>query len=157
MVIIGYIFCYHAVFIASLILHFQFSISSIIGIHQLELTGLPWNFDRKTCRSHLNVPKLVVFDNQMNHLYSNSAISIFPLLILLLQRSEGGDRRHSLIDVNQQKNKKDQDVLVHGLYADDILHFSNNSELYSSFAISSRSDLTSRRAPAWQWMCIWAT
>ena len=29
--------------------------------------------------------------------------------------------------------RKDQDVLVHGLYADDFLHFSNNSEFYTSF------------------------
>ncbi len=61
----------------------NFSISSVIGTHRLDLTDLPWNFDRKPGRSHLNIPKLVVFDNQMNHLYSNSSISIFPLLILL--------------------------------------------------------------------------
>jgi len=83
MVIIGYINYYHAVFIASLMPHFEFSISSVIGTHRLELTGLTWNFDRKPYRSHLSIPNLVVFDNQMNHLYSNSAISIFPLLILL--------------------------------------------------------------------------
>jgi hypothetical protein len=83
MVIIGYSNDYHAVFIASLMPHFEFANSSVIGTHQLELTGLPWNFHPKPCRSHLNIPKLVVSDNQMNHRYSNSAISIFPLLILL--------------------------------------------------------------------------
>ncbi len=83
MVIIGHFNYYHAVFITSLMPHFEFSISSVVGNHRLELTCLPWNFDRKPCRSDLNIPKFFVFDNQMNHLFSNSAITIFPLLILL--------------------------------------------------------------------------
>ncbi len=37
MVIIGYINYYHAVFIASLMPHFEFSISSVIGTHRLDL------------------------------------------------------------------------------------------------------------------------
>jgi hypothetical protein len=60
-------------------------ISSVIGTHRLELISIPWNFDSKPCCWPLNIPELLVFDNQMNHwrLYSNSTKSIFPLLILL--------------------------------------------------------------------------
>ena len=83
MMIIGYIDYSHVVFIASLMPYFEFSISSVIGTHWLELTGLPWNFDRKPYRWPFNIPKIDLFDNQMNRLYSKGAISIFQLLVLL--------------------------------------------------------------------------
>ena len=79
MLIIDYFNYYHAVFISSLMPHFEFSISSVCDWSSSAYPGIY----RKPCRSHLNIPKLAVFDNKMNHLYSNSAISIFPLLILL--------------------------------------------------------------------------